>query len=868
MSFSQGAMERRLLIVLFLPQILADTVKVLNYKVIDETPEGHFIGSIVPDANLHSSYTPQILANLNFKILGKPKTDIVRIDEAGVVETSQRVDRENFCARIKNCTIIIDIAVSSPQTDVIIVKVQIVVDDINDSTPRWDTSHLNKELRESADINATLSINPAIDDDSPANRFGVVTYSIQKGRDLFDLRQPIGSGDVKLLLKRKLDREDTEVHRIILRATDGGGKSSDLQILLRVLDSNDNSPVFTKLSYTVTVKENDLRIEPLLTVSAVDKDQGDNGHVIYDFSPRTKQQYSNIFSLGRETGEIHAKQALDYETRNYYQLDITARDKGADSQTVQATVYIKVSDENDHSPEIIVNTLTEEDTTKAYVLENIAMESFIAFITVTDADTGEGGKFKCLLIDSSRTFAMTSFSEGRYKLVTKLNIDRESRDFYVVSIQCSDMGTPKKTSEKNLEIIIMDENDLSPVFRQTVYKQTIGENNIIGKYITTVNATDKDDRTNGEVRYRFPDKAIYQHLTINSIKGTIQAAESFDREKLPFLETQVEAYDLGKKSNSAFATLQLTILDENDNSPSFLSDFYNFKVQEEEQSGTLAGQVEAVDPDSDDFNDFTYSLRGTDFFRIEADSGRILTTTRLDREDKKSHRFIAVATDIRNTLLSSEIEVTVDIEDINDNPPQITFPKSENASISISSFTPVGKVIGTVIAWDLDERDSLTYHLETASEYFVMESMSGRIRVSKDLTAIANRVIRLDFQVKDGGLIEEHATPAFLNIFINSSLPWKETKKKSDGNLTIVIGLACATAFIAVALLAAIFALKRQEKRDDKRCKDLPMVRCGSIKALTTAVTYENNQNSLQSTPSKSFSEVCTYAGVFVYVCT
>lgn len=851
-------MERRLLIILLLPHILADAVKVLNYKVIDETPKGHFIGSIVPDANLHTSYTPQILANLKFKILGKPKPNIVRIDEAGVLETSEKVDREIFCASALNCTIIIDIAVSSPETDVQIVKVNIVVDDINDSTPRWDTTHLNKELRESADINATLSINPAIDDDSPANRFGVVTYSIQKGRDLFDLRQPIGSGDVKLLLKKKLDREEKDLHRVTIRATDGGGKSSDLQIFLRVLDSNDNSPVFSKLSYSVKVKENELKKEPLLTVSAVDKDQGDNGHVIYDFSPRTKQQYSNIFSLGRETGELRAKKALDYEIRKHYQLDITARDKGADSQTVQATVHIYVSDENDHSPEIIINTLTEEDTTMAYVLENVDLESFLAFITVTDADTGDGGKFKCSLIDSSRTFAMTSFSEDRYKLVTKLNIDRESREKYVVSIQCSDMGKPKRNSEKTLEIDVLDENDEIPVFQRDFYQKEIEENNFIGKFIIKVNATDKDDRTNGEVRFRFPDKNIYKHLAINSISGEIEAAESFDRESLKIIETQIEAYDLGKNSNSAFATLRLIIKDSNDNSPSFLRNFYKFEVLEEKQSGAFVGLLEAIDPDGEGYNDFTFSLRGTESFRVESDSGKILTTTRLDREDEKSHRFIAVATDIRNTLLSSEIEVTVDVQDINDNPPQITFPKSENDSISISSFTPVGKVIGTVDAWDLDERDSLTYHLETASEYFVMESMSGRIRVSKDLTPISNRVIRLDFQVKDGGLVEEHATPAFLNIFINSSMPWKEAKKKSDGNLTIVIGLACATAFIAVALLAAIFALKRQEKRDDKRSKDLPMVRCGSIKALTTAITYENNQNSLQSTPSKCFTEVCS----------
>lgn len=71
------------------------------------------------------------------------------------------------------------------------------------------------------------------------------------------------------------------MHTLRLIAYDGGSppRSGSLDILLNVLDVNDNSPVFERTTYELSVSENVAPLTTVVTVRAVDRDIGENAEV-------------------------------------------------------------------------------------------------------------------------------------------------------------------------------------------------------------------------------------------------------------------------------------------------------------------------------------------------------------------------------------------------------------------------------------------------------------------------------------------------------------------------------------------------------------------------------------------------------------
>ncbi|KAL1261567.1 hypothetical protein QQF64_006832, partial [Cirrhinus molitorella] len=77
---------------------------------------------------------------------------------------------------------------------------------------------------------------------------------------------------------------DQQEINLIFTAVDGGTppRSGTVAIHVTVLDANDNAPVF------------------MVTVSATDADEGQNGEVTYEFS-HVMEDYKHLFYLDRKT---------------------------------------------------------------------------------------------------------------------------------------------------------------------------------------------------------------------------------------------------------------------------------------------------------------------------------------------------------------------------------------------------------------------------------------------------------------------------------------------------------------------------------------------------------------------------------------
>lgn len=301
----------------------------LRYRIVEELAAGTDIANLMVDAGFKRNYTADVLAQLEFRLLSEPTPVPLTIGaKTGVLSTSGRVDRERLprCRNRNLCQLTLDVTVR-PARYFQIIKIVIDIADINDNAPTFRDASATVGVRESAVPGTSFALPVAIDADSPdlavrayellaedGTPYGpeaeTVTLSIVTRRD--------GSLDPRLVVRRQLDRETQAEYRRRLVAYDGGRppRSASVDLLIEILDSNDNSPVFDiprGLSYEVNATENVGVGTVLLRVHAEDADEGLNGEVVYSFSSHTRTTYGHLFSIDNVTGEISVAGTLDRE---------------------------------------------------------------------------------------------------------------------------------------------------------------------------------------------------------------------------------------------------------------------------------------------------------------------------------------------------------------------------------------------------------------------------------------------------------------------------------------------------------------------------------------------------------------------------
>ncbi|NXF85346.1 PCDGA protein, partial [Eubucco bourcierii] len=229
-------------------------------------------------------------------------------------------------------------------------KVVITVTDVNDNTPELTITSQRSEISEDAPSGTVVALLHVQDRDSGAN--GQVRCSLDAGVP-FRLQSSRGSY-YSVVTTRQLDREDVSEYNLTVRAVDGGSPPlwSSTVLTLRVLDVNDNAPVFSEASYSARLPENNAAGALVLTVRATDADSGQNARVRYRLGEGRVRgvPLSSYFLVDAETGIITLKEALDFEDTRSYTLFVEARDGGG--LVAHCKVELEVLDVNDNAPEI------------------------------------------------------------------------------------------------------------------------------------------------------------------------------------------------------------------------------------------------------------------------------------------------------------------------------------------------------------------------------------------------------------------------------------------------------------------------------------------------------------------------------------
>ncbi|XP_035418816.1 protocadherin gamma-A10-like [Cygnus atratus] len=231
--------------------------------------------------------------------------------------------------------------------------VSISVTDVNDNAPELTVSSALSEISEDAPSGTVVALLHVQDRDSGAN--GEVRCSLV-GDVPFRLRSSVGSY-YSVATARELDREEVSEYNVTVRAADGGSPSlrSSAVLALRVLDVNDNAPVFAEARYSARLAENNAEGALVLTVRAWDADWGQNARVRYRLAEGRVRgaPLSSYVSVQAETGALYALRSFDYEEVREVGLWVRAEDGGAPALSSNVSVRLLIVDENDNAPQVL-----------------------------------------------------------------------------------------------------------------------------------------------------------------------------------------------------------------------------------------------------------------------------------------------------------------------------------------------------------------------------------------------------------------------------------------------------------------------------------------------------------------------------------
>uniref|UniRef100_A0A8C8VJK7 Cadherin-related family member 2 n=1 Tax=Pelusios castaneus TaxID=367368 RepID=A0A8C8VJK7_9SAUR len=712
---------------LLLPVILAavsgNTAPILNMTIV-YVAEDLPVGSVAFNLTASDADGDQ----LHYGMSGQDAYYFSVSASTGVVRLAASLDRE---AKAK-------LSVTITVTDQINVEVSrkliIIVEDRNDNPPIFQDQPYIANIPEN--LSRGTSIYTVLATDRDSGYAARVSYEVvevtpddAKNHQLFYVQS---NGTVVLNGSLSYNNQNT-YYQIKINATDGGGMMNEVPITqssvaflsVNVLDEPDLAPQFLNEPYVAWVAENCPLGTSVLTVFAIDRDKGVNFAVNYSLT-----NASVPFAINLTTGTITVSRDLDREQLPSEEVlvGVLAQEEHLDiySQVAQASavVTIQVTDVNDNTPRfydcelpVCDFTASPQSNFSGSVEEHSPARVPVGglHIMAHDPDKGVNGTFELHL--QGRDAASFSVSPTRITGTGEVQVlvrDPSSVDYeqvheMIVQIIANDTRNAQSCCAfATVTIQLLDINDHSPQFSQSVYKLQVLENSPPGTVVSSgIQATDPDSDSFGRITYRLLPESILDIFTVNATSGEVLVRNGswLDRETRSVYYATLQAVDGMNMTGSTL--LEITLEDANDNAP-LVSGSYNVFIREGQN---VSIQIQAFDSDEPGTNNsrLRFQLEPGPFsanFTIDPDSGVLRSWGALDREaiDRALQGKVVVTVQVQDLgvpPLSSLVNVTITLEDVNDNVP--IFLKEPYAFSVREGLS--GAFVGSVEAEDADQTE-------------------------------------------------------------------------------------------------------------------------------------------------------------------
>ncbi|XP_069755112.1 protocadherin-10-like [Narcine bancroftii] len=639
----------------------------IRYSIPEELQAGSIVGNIAADLGFNVKQLPA----RSLRIASGSSRQYVDINlKSGNLFVKEKIDREELCGPKHGCVLSLDVVVENPLS---LYDVEVEISDINDNPPSFQKSQIRLEISEFAATGTRFTLESAHDPDIGIN--SLQTYELLPNEHFtLDVQLRSGKGMLPVLvLQRALDREIKSKHILKVIAKDGGVpvRSGTVQVAITVKDVNDNTPVFPQSVYRVSLLESAPQGTLIIRLNATDLDDGPNGEITYSFSGHSSTEVRELFDVNSKNGEIRVKGSLDYEESRAFEINIQAMDKGSGAIPEHCDVLVDIVDVNDNAPEVELRSLSNA------VAEDAPIGTVVALFAATDKDSEQNGEVQCQT-SNQPTFDLDS-TKNYYKLLINHPLDRENISSYDVTITCTDAGNPPLTSKKTIRVEVSDVNDNPPRFHEPVYTARVKENNIIGDFIISVPAFDPDVGQNARLFFsimpaEFQGTSILTFVSINSQSGEIFAQMPFDYEQFKNFQIQVQVRDSGVPPLTSNVTVDVVILDQNDNAPVILNPLPEYGSTATEtisrfaEPGYLVVKVSATDADSGENAHISYHIfdaTHSNLFTISPDTGEIWTIRQIMSKDSFKQRLVVVVKDNGIPPLSATLTIVLSMVDSN-----------------------------------------------------------------------------------------------------------------------------------------------------------------------------------------------------------
>ncbi|XP_023223919.1 fat-like cadherin-related tumor suppressor homolog [Centruroides sculpturatus] len=598
-------------------------------------------------------------------------------------------------------------------------------------------------------VNESLPVGSEVADlsarDADRGYNGRLVYAIASGDD--DCRFRIDPFTGKLGVFAPLDREERDEYVLNVTVWDLGQppKSASTLFAVRVLDVNDNRPVFEKSSYHLVVPENVRNGTSIVRLRATDEDSGPNAQLRFEMETPVDE-----FGVEAESGLLTVRSSLDREKRDEYRLKMTVRDLSPDRPlSSSATVTVRVLDVNDNPPRFALPLF------RIKLREDLPPGAVVMVLSADDPDLEEGGRVEYEIRGGSDGKFSVDPETGAVRLSDRLDFER--RQLYNVTVEARDGGAPPLTSAARLlvEVEDVDENAHAPRFPDFAASAAVRENAPAGTRVKRVSATDDDGPgPDGRVTYSVVEGDGLGLFSVDD-SGEVRTRCPLDRETASGYWLTVHARDGAAVPASSRLYLYVEVTDENDNVPLTFEPVYYAQVPENSPEGTAVVKLNAFDLDSNPRQTVVYSISSGDsdrYFSIDPARGIVSTASLpLDREKKEEHVLEIKVEDGGKPPLSSVTRLVVEVVDRNDNQPEFLVPKYHCHALEKKSSDDA--LLCQVLAVDADRgaNADVTYEIIEGNKNgkFKIHSEDGTI--TSRATLVAGQKFELLVKASDNG---------------------------------------------------------------------------------------------------------------------
>lgn len=610
------------------------------------------------------------------------------------VRVNGRLDREEI--PMYNLTIVATDKGTPPRSSTAYLVIH--VNDVNDHEPVFQQSEYSAVLSELSPIGSFVASITATDADTGLN--ARIYYDFESGNEhnWFSIDQDTGL----VTTTAPLDREMRGNVELKVLARDGGPnpKYASTHLRVTILDENDEAPKFSQGIVEVTLSENIPANSLVATLSAVDNDQGTNGSISYSLHPTVLRDYPKTFSIDALTGQLVTKISLDRETVQEYRILVVAKDQGSPPQSSTATVLLSLEDVNDNAPIFY--------PVKYFfpVPQDSVSGTVVGLVFATDADTKENAQIRYNLESGGEGLFIVDERTGEIFLQGSLR--QTHKTLFELTISAKDTGDQSATKNAFVEILRKENvqhlefgNYNGYQFKVTENRGLCSENPSISREIGSIHIPSPGKtKTSYSIIFGDPEG----NFKIDEFTGLISTSGCVDREEMSFYSLHVSA-----RAGLArgFTTVNITILDINDNPPRFPTEGREEEISLKEYAavGQEVCLARARDKDSGTNARITYSLTQNpgQQFRIGENSGIIYLDKTIKSPPSTVLHLEVSATDSGSPSLSATQQIRVTIEDVNDHTP---FFELSSYETSLAESTPVNERFFALLASDSDLGDN------------------------------------------------------------------------------------------------------------------------------------------------------------------